>query len=264
MSSRKLAVNGQFYPNSSEEIQKYITHFNNILENNNITVKPKQDLKAIIVPHAGYVYSGFTANFAYRYIPDHIENIIVIGPSHKFRFEGASVANYDSYPTPLGDLKINTHLTKKLLNSFDFLGFEDKIHCEHSTEVQFPFIKNYLENKSVLEIVYGKIDFNDLSKMIEQLMDDQDNFIIISTDLSHFYDLDTAKSLDNLCLGSIINKDLNIDKKGCEACGIVGVKAMLKTAEEFNLSIKLLDYRTSADTSKDKTSVVGYSSFLIS
>lgn len=264
MSSRDLAVAGQFYPSSTEELNRYIDHFNNILKENNLNISPKEDLKAIIVPHAGYIYSGFTANMAYKHIPKHIKNIIVIGPSHKFAFYGASVSLYDTYPTPYGDLPINKNIGEELSKKFDFLTFDEKVHCEHSTEVQFPFIKKYLENVKVLEIVYSQADFNDISLLINELLKEKDNLVVISTDLSHFYDIDTANNLDNICLHSILSKDLDMDKKGCQACGMIGVKAIVKTAIEQDLKIDLLDYRTSADITNDKQSVVGYSSFIIS
>ena len=264
MSSRNLAVSGQFYPETKEELNRYIDHFNNILKENNIDIKQKDNLKAVIVPHAGYIYSGFTANMAYRHIPGRIKNIIVIGPSHKFTFEGASVSLYDTYPTPYGDLSVNKSLGEELVQRFDFLTFDKKVHCEHSTEVQFPFIKKYLENVNVLEIVYSKADFNDIALLIKELLRNKDNLVVISTDLSHFYDLDTANKLDNICLNSILHKDLELDKKGCQACGITGVKGIIKTAVEDDLKIELLDYRTSADITNDKESVVGYSSFIIS
>ena len=264
MSSRELAVSGQFYPDSVNELDKYIDHFNNVLKENNVNITPMEELKAIIVPHAGYIYSGFTANYAYRYIPKHIKNIIVIGPSHRYAFDGASVSLYDNYPTPYGDLPINTKLGKELFDKYGFITFNDTVHCEHSTEVQFPFIKKYSPHVNVLEIVYSKIDYNDLSLVMDTLLEDKDNFIIISTDLSHFYDQKTANALDNICLNSIVDKDLEIDKKGCEACGITGVKAILKSSNNSGLKINFLDYRTSADVTKDKNSVVGYSSFLIS
>ncbi len=264
MSSRDLAVSGQFYPNTKEELDRYLDHFNKILKENHINITPKEDLKAIIVPHAGYIYSGFTANMAYKHIPSHIKNIIVIGPSHKFAFEGASVSLYDTYPTPYGELPINKTLGEDIVSRYDFLTFDEKVHCEHSTEVQFPFIKKYLKDVKVLEIVYSRADFNDISILIDELLKEKDNMIVISTDLSHFYDLDTANNLDNICLNSILHKDLKIDAKGCQACGMTGVKAIVKTAIGQNLNIQLLDYRTSADITNDRQSVVGYSSFIIS
>ena len=115
MSERKLAVSGQFYPDIEDELQRYLEHFNNVLDDNNIKVDETLHPRAIIVPHAGYIYSGFTANIAYKYIPKDIENIIVIGPSHRYGFDGASVALYDTYPTPFGELTINQALSKSLI-----------------------------------------------------------------------------------------------------------------------------------------------------
>jgi len=264
MSERKLAVSGTFYPNDKDEVTRYIEHFNQVLEKNNITTDTTIDSKAIIVPHAGYIYSGFTANMVYRYIPQDIKNIIVIGPSHKFAFSGASVALYDSYPTPFGDLVINRKLTQKLIDKFDFLGFDDKVHCEHSTETQFPFIKYYTDNVEVVEIVYSDCNFNNIAKVIEYLMADDKNLVVISSDLSHFYTLEEAKVKDSICVKAIQKKDIELLNEGCEACGMIGIKAMLKVAKELTLKTKIIDYRTSADTSGDKSRVVGYLSAIIS
>jgi hypothetical protein len=263
MSERKLAVSGTFYPNNKDEVTRYIEHFNKVLEENSITTDTTMNPRAMIVPHAGYIYSGFTANMVYRYIPKNIKNIIVIGPSHKFAFGGASVALYDNYPTPFGDLVINKNLTQQLIDKFDFVGFDDKIHCEHSTETQFPFIKYYTAGVEVVEMVYSDCDFNNIAKVIEYLVEDEENLIIISTDLSHFHTLKEANSRDNICLNAIAKKDISLLKKGCEACGMIGVKAMIKVANSFNLDTKIIDYRTSADTSKDESSVVGYVSVLL-
>ncbi|RLA82830.1 MAG: AmmeMemoRadiSam system protein B [Epsilonproteobacteria bacterium] len=263
MSERKLAVSGQFYPDNKDELERYINHFNDVLEQNNIVIDENLKARAIIVPHAGYVYSGFTANIAYKYIPKNAKNIIVIGPSHKYAFEGASVALYDEYPTPFGNLSINEQLSKELICNYEFLTFNDTVHCEHSTETQFPFIKNYKENIKVVEIVYSDIDFNRLANVIEELLEDKNNFVVISTDLSHFHDIKKANSLDNICLDAISNKSIDSLDKGCEACGMTGVKAMIEVSNKLNLDTKILDYRTSADTTNDQSSVVGYVSSII-
>lgn len=262
MSERKLAVAGTFYPNNKDEIKRYINHFNKILEDNNIKIDTTIDPRALIVPHAGYIYSGFTANLAYRYLPKGIKNIIVIGPSHKFAFRGASVGLYETYPTPFGDLNINKSLSEELVDKFSFLGFDDKVHCEHSTETQFPFINYYASDIKVVELIYSDCDFTNIASVIEYLLQDIENFVVISTDLSHFYTLNEAKEKDNICLNAIVNKDISLLSKGCEACGMIGVKALLSNISKLNMKTKLLDYRTSADASKDEARVVGYCSFV--
>ncbi len=262
MTSREMAVAGSFYPDSNKEINRFIEHFNKSfsIKEDKLKINPK----AIISPHAGYIYSGFTANLAYNLSSsNNIKRVIIIGPSHKVYLEGASIALYDNYKTPLGDLQIDFEYSNNLKNKFSFLDFNKEVHKEHSTETQAPFVKNYFKEAKVIEIVYGKLDFNQLSLLIDELLFDKDNFIVISTDLSHFYTLEEAKKLDNICLNAIAYKDLNMFDKGCEACGKVGVKAMIKSAIKYNLDTKLLYYCTSYDRTKDDKSVVGYASALI-
>lgn len=263
MSKRALAVSGQFYPSEVNELQRYIEHFNKVLDENHIQIDQNLHARAIIVPHAGYIYSGFTANIAYKYIPKDVKNIIVIGPSHKFGFNGASVALYDTYPTPFGDLKINGDLSSELFEEFDFIEFYDEVHTEHSTETQFPFIKYYAGDKSVVEIVYSQCDYMQIAQIIEKLLKDKDNFVVISTDLSHFYTQEIAKQKDIKCLEAIDKKDIELFNSGCEACGMIGIKGLLEAIKKLNLDTKFLDYRTSADVSGDTKSVVGYTSFVI-
>ena len=263
MSERKLEVNGQFYPNEETELNRYIEHFNDVLVSNSIEVDKSLDVRGIIVPHAGYIYSGFTANMAYKYIPSAIKNIVVIGPSHKFGFDGASVALYDIYPTPLGNLNIDLEFSKKLVTEFKFLSFYDEVHSEHSTETQFPFIKYYKNNVNVIELVYSQCEYKELSEVITKVLEDKENFVVISTDLSHFHPLEEAKQKDMRCIEAIDKKDIELLITGCEACGMTGVKAMLEVANNQNLHTKLLDYRTSADVSNDTNSVVGYTSFVV-
>ena len=261
MSIRKDAVAGQFYPASKEEIQKMFDHYNTIIDE---AIKDKAilDLKprAVIVPHAGYVYSAFTANIAFRLLKNsHAKRVVVIGPSHRVYLNGTSVAEYDSYETPLGNLPIDKKFADELIEKFG-LHFQADAHSEHSTEVQMPFVKNYLPNASVVELVYGNEDPINLAKVINYLLKDEDTVVVISTDLSHYYDIEKAKQLDTICLDAIANLNPKELHQGCEACGIIGVEAMLIAAAQNNLKPTLLDYRTSADASGDKSQVVGYMS----
>lgn len=256
-----MAVAGSFYPNGEKEIKRYIEHFNKNFElKNELSLNPR----AIIVPHAGYIYSGFTANIAYNLASkEDFKRVIVIGPSHRVYLEGASIALYDEYKTPLGNLQIDLGFSKKLIEEYNFLEFYDELHKEHSTETQMPFIKNYFDGLKVVELVYGKLDFKLLSKLIDKLLEDKNNLLVISTDLSHFYTLKDANKLDNICLSAIANKDLKIFDSGCEACGGIGVKALINSAINKNLETKILHYCTSYDRTKDDKRVVGYTSVLI-
>ena len=142
MNIRKSVVSGSFYPDKKEELLKYINQFNSFKTNN----ETFENIKAIIVPHAGYIYSGFTANLAYKLASKKkIKRVIVIGPSHRVYLKGASVAIYDEYETPLGNLKIDKEFSQKLIDKYDFLDFNVECEFEHSTETQMPFIKHYFK-----------------------------------------------------------------------------------------------------------------------
>ena len=261
MNTRKSTVMGQFYPSDPKEITDMFAHYNKILDEN-IEDKRllKQKPRAIIVPHAGYIYSAFTANIAYRLLENtHAKKVVVIGPSHRVYLKGTSISDFDQYETPFGALPIDRTLVNELKENFN-LSFIPDAHHEHSTEVQMPFIKSYDPKASVVELVYGDEDPQNIAKIIEYLLKDPSVIVVISTDLSHYYDINRAKELDNICLDAV--KHLNTEElyQGCEACGKIGVEAMLIAAKKEDLKPILLDYRTSADASGDKSNVVGYMS----
>ena len=262
MSTRETSVAGQFYPSSPDEIHAMLEHYNRILDEH---LKEDDGLfqlkpRAVIVPHAGYVYSGFTANIALRLLSNSdAKRIVIIGPSHRVYLTGTSVSEFDSYQTPLGALEIDKALVADLKERFD-LSFKPDAHHEHSTEVQIPFVKNYTPEVSVVEMVYGDESPQKLSKVIEYLLEDPQTAVVISTDLSHYYDIKKANRLDSICLDAVQTLNDAELHEGCEACGKIGVEAMLIAAKKNDLSSILLDYRTSADASGDKSQVVGYMS----
>ena len=263
-SKRDTSVAGTFYSNSCNELKKQFLHFDNILKKSNFKANLSFTPRAIIVPHAGFIYSGFTANVAYSLVK-HLKpkRVLVIGPSHKVAFNGASIAMYEQYDTPCGSINIDLNYSKILKNKYDFLNFHSSVHSEHSTETQAPFIKHNFPHASIVEIVYGKIEYIDISNIINDAIDDKETLVVISTDLSHFYTKKEARTLDNICLEAIDKLDINIWNKGCEACGRVGVKAMIHSANKYSYSSVLLDYRTSADITKDDSKVVGYLSSIL-
>lgn len=259
MSIRKAVVTGSFYPDNHNEILKYF----HIFEQKGKDVKSFDNIRAIIVPHAGYVYSGYTASLAYTLSASKsFKRIILIGPSHKVYLKGVSVSLYDEYETPLGNISMDKYYSENLIQNYDFLSFYEECAFEHSTETQAPFIKRYFKNAKLVEMIYGEVDFSLLSNLINTLLKDEENFIIISTDLSHFYEQNKAKNIDEYCIKGIENKDLTLFEKG-EACGKIGVKAVLTSAISLGFDTKVLHYCTSADAFGNTSSVVGYTSVLI-
>lgn len=259
---RNAAVRGQFYPNSCEEVRATIEQFTQAFKKIPISEEIQSIIpRAVIVPHAGYIYSGFTANFAYEFLKNtKAKRLIVIGPSHHHYFQGISGSYYETYETPCGDLKIDSPYLFALAKKFN-IGFEPKAHeREHSTEVQMPFIKHYFPQTEVIEFIYSDISPKTLATLITALLENKDNALVISSDLSHFHTLEEAKTLDTHCLKAVASLDLSEISKGCEACGLIGIQAIMLAAKQHKLKTKLLDYRTSADASGDKSSVVGYMS----
>lgn len=262
MKTRMMSVAGSFYPSKPDEIKLMIDRFNTILESHRDLLGQYSALRgnALIVPHAGWIYSGFTANIAYRLLGlNNLATLVVIGPSHRVGFEGMSIAETEVYQTPLGDILIDSTLTQKLIKTFS-LPYLPNAHHEHSTEVQMPFIKHYLPHASVVEVVYSHTSPSHIEPIISYCLQQPSTAVIISTDLSHYYSLENAKRLDSICLESIKNNNVAQLHEGCEACGIIGVEAMLNVARSQKLKSTIVDYRTSADASGDSDRVVGYAS----
>ena len=260
MNKRQTSVAGTFYPAECKEIKRYIDTFNEAFPIQSQSLVAR----AMISPHAGYVYSGFTANAAYSLLDTKtIRRVLVIGPSHRVYLKGASVALYEDYESPCHDLKIDMEYSAELVKKYAFLSFDPAVHREHSTETQVPFVEHYFGSVSLVEIVYGDIDYKALVPIITEALQDEETFVVISTDLSHFYTLDAANKRDAICLKAIENMNISELDSGCEACGMIGVKAVLEASKEKGLRTKVIDYRTSFDASSDESSVVGYLSVLI-
>ncbi len=263
LSLRKSAVRGIFYPDSCRKLKRTIEKFNKRIdklsfERSLLHLHPK----ALLVPHAGYIYSGFTADFAYRFARSRTpERIVVIGPSHHYYFKGISAAYYEAIETPCGAIPIDSAYLFALSRRFP-IGFVPEAHRkEHSTEVQMPFIRYYFPKSKVIEIVYGDTDPIVLSEIVEALLANDDTLTVVSSDLSHYYPIAKAKRLDTYCLKAV--RDLETTMlKDCEACGKTGIAALILAARKRTLRSLLLDYRTSADANGDTSSVVGYMSAL--
>lgn len=264
MHQRTMSVAGSFYPGSGSEIERLIGHFNAILDDHP-EVRDRFDKlrgNAFIVPHAGWVYSGFTANVAYRILARSApSSVVVIGPSHRVGFEGVSIADAVSFQTPLGDLAVDTGLVRDLMSRFS-LPCLPQAHQEHSTEVQAPFLKHYCPDTRIVELVYSHASPEQIRAIIDYLLDRENTGVVISTDLSHYYSLSEATALDAICLDAIRSENPQALHQGCEACGRIGVEAMLLAARTHQMDAVLLDYRTSADASGDTARVVGYASAL--
>lgn len=257
---RKASVQGIFYPKTCKKVEEQFETFNQAFNRYKIkkeirSIKPR----ALIVPHAGYLYSGFTANFSYRFLDNLTpKRIIVIGPSHHHLFKGVSGGFYKQFQTPCGYIPIDKNYLLHLAQKFHIIFQKNAHKDEHSTEVQMPFINHYFQKIPTIELIYSDISAQSLANIMVTLLKNPDNLVVVSSDLSHFYPLNQAKEHDNICLSSISLLDNKRLHQGCEACGFIGIEAIILASQTLHLKSKLLDYRTSADTHGDEKSVVGY------
>jgi len=260
LSRRPIPNAGLFYPKSCSETEAWFTTFEKRAPQRQKEMS-KHIPCALIVPHAGYVYSGYTANLAYHLAEKNpAKRVIVIGPSHRVYFKGLSAANYEAFQTPCGLLRSDAQYLNVLRKKFA-LSFVEEAHSkEHSTEVQLPFINHYMPEKKVIELIYGKRTKEMLTKLMIALLKDPENLLVISIDLSHYHTKKTAQQKDFICLDAVESIDSKLLDNGCEACGYDGIEALLEAARVVGLKSQLLDYRTSADASGDNSSVVGYMS----
>ena len=264
MSIRKTVVAGSFYVNEKDELLEQINSFSKDIKTTHEEYKNEfEGINAIITPHAGYIYSGYLANLSFNLASkQNPKRVIVIGPSHHASLKGSSICIDALYETPLGNIEVDLELSNTLLKKYDFLNVNEECAFEHSTETQAPFIKHYFPTSKIIEIVYGNQDINTLSDLINDLIDDVDNLIVISSDLSHFHTLELAKKLDKNCIDAINQKDIN-KLNSCEACGKIGMASLLQVSIKREFKTKVLDYSTSYNINNNKSRVVGYTTALI-
>ncbi len=266
---RKPAVAGMFYPSDPSELKKQI----DALMKRNIPPKKFNNIFGIIVPHAGYIYSGATAAFAYNTIADkRYKTVIVISPSHREYFQGISIYAGDYYETPFGKIPINKLMRDKIACSDKNIRLGNVGHGpEHALEVQLPFLQVALLDFTLVPIVIGDQNRKYVFNLAEALAGavDKDTLIVASTDLSHFYSRAKAQILDKIIIDKIseFNYDAlqeKLEERNCEACGGGCIVALLKTAELKGVkNSTILNYSDSGYVTKDTSEVVGYLSAVI-
>lgn len=254
---RSPAVADLFYPSQRRELQRFVSHS---LEKASIALPAlPSPPKAIIVPHAGFIYSGQTAAYAYASIwPRNIHRVVLLGPSHRVAFYGMAVPFCDQFETPLGKIEIDSDLIDQALLHAR-VETNDAAHAqEHSLEVQLPFLQHLLGDFTLLPICIGSVEAKAVAQVIESLWHHDDTLFVISSDLSHFHSYQEARRLDQQSIQMILNQQAVLNHE--QACGATGINALLKVSCKYHLTAQLLDYKNSGDSAGDKESVVGYTS----
>lgn len=266
---RKAVVAGYFYPGNPQRLKNEIALMLN-------ASKPQKTFKKIIgivSPHAGYIFSGRTAAYAFNLLKGkNISTVIIISPSHKEYFPGSCIYEGEIYETPLGQIKINQSMSDEICNSSKTIFRGSKGHgAEHAIEVQLPFLQTVLENFEIVPVVMGdqgKVFVNELAEKISAATD-ENTLIVASSDLSHFYSRTKANSLDSIVEKNINAFDYNalldnLQSEKCEACGGGPIAVMMKASELMGYEKSEVLFRNdSGDASGDLNEVVGYLSAVV-
>lgn len=263
MNRLKSNFAGSFYPANPHQLATQIRQY--------LSVPQKAINKplALLVPHAGVIYSGPTAGYAYKQIENTpYERVIVLGPSHQIHHTTLALPIADGVTTPLGTIDFDNDLIDQLCQSAPFKKDNSPHTQEHSLEVQFPFLQLALPNLfSLVPISVGAISADDIIKGAKKLAAalDEKTLLVISTDLSHYHSQKTAEVLDRTTINHILNFDADgligsYQRKAAECCGIYPILLGLAIFRELGTEIHptLLHYDTSASTSLDDQHVVGY------
>lgn len=254
---REPAVAGHFYPGNASELGATINaYFDETI------VEEGPAPKALIVPHAGYVYSGPVAATAYatlRLYPGQYSRVVLLGPCHRIAVEGLASTGADVFRTPLGDVPLDKEAIATL--KMPEVSVVDEAHAfEHSLEVHVPFLQTVIDALSLVPLVVGNAEPGIVARIIDALWGGPDTLIVVSSDLSHYLSYDEARRSDAATCRAIENFEAdNIDHN--RACGATAIGGLLIAARRRGMKVKTLDLRNSGDTAGDKSRVVGYGSW---
>lgn len=252
---RPTAVAGMFYPADAGRLREEVAgHL--------AAAAAGAQPKALVVPHAGFVYSGPVAASAYARLlgaANRIDRVVLIGPSHRVAFRGVAVPAVGAFATPLGQVELDTAGLRALAGCPGMI-VSDRAHAlEHSLEVQLPFLQSVLGRFRLLPLVAGQAAPEEVAAILDRVWDGAGTLIVVSTDLSHYHGYQEARGLDAATSRRIVELDSGLG--GEEACGCVGLNGFLFAARRRGLVAEQLDVRNSGDTAGDRTRVVGYGAF---
>lgn len=262
---RKSILAGSWYPAKPSILRSDILGYMNAVPD----LRLDGDIVGMIVPHAGYMYSGFVAAHAYRLIRgSKYDAVVLIGPSHRLNFPGVSIWRFGGYETPLGAVSIDEDLAYLMMKGTDLVYEEPAAHLqEHSLEIQLPFLQVALGTFSLVPLVMGDQGLQACLKLAEAIfkaVQGRNVLIVGSSDLSHFHDAPAAEKLDKAALKHIERNDTrglieSLSKEKAEACGGGPMAVTMMAANQLGAGkVRLLKYAHSGDVTGDKSSVVGY------
>ena len=268
--NKKSVFAGSFYPEKPEEL-------NNLLNSYKQELYTEYKSKAIIVPHAGIIYSGYAAMAGFQHLELN-ENIFIIAPSHHESFNNIALPEYTYFETPLGSLEVNNRLIKDIAEKFPCLISNEVFDKEHSIEVQLPFIQNLFcpqvqsaidfvkglkkigRKLRIVPVLVGDCDYRLISDLISTYW--ENSSFVISSDLSHYYTKQECRQIDTYTATIIETGKIDFMQRE-QACGLTGIKGLVDFANNNDCSMIRIMMYNSGDISKDTEKVVGYGSWFM-
>ncbi|MDZ7781938.1 MAG: AmmeMemoRadiSam system protein B [Halioglobus sp.] len=261
MKVRRPAVAGMFYEDDAARLR---AHLDALLEDAPAPAGGDARPRALIVPHAGYIYSGETAARAYRLLlpwAREIRRVALFGPAHRVPLHGLAVPSVTSFATPLGEVPLDRELLERAA-ALPGVCVSDEAHrVEHSLEVQLPFLQAVLGDFTLAPLVVGEAPPEQVAAVIDALWTDPQTLLVVSTDLSHFLSYEEASRRDSRTCQRVLDRDSGLS--GLDACGARALNGLLSSRGAQALDIELLDRCNSGDSIGDKQRVVGYGAFAL-
>lgn len=255
-STRQPAVAGQFYPADPDRLRRDVQQY---IDRASLP-EGLGKVRAVIAPHAGYVYSGTTAGYAFKalkQLSNEPHTVFLLGPAHRVPVVGVALGSYSALRTPLGDVPVAVDRVDDMLETSSLYTRAPGAHdSEHSLEVQLPFLQVSLASFAIVPMLFGQVDPWEVAEDLSDRLS-EDDFVIVSSDLSHFHTYDTARQRDEEFLHAVLHDDDKGVAEG-EACGNVPVLTLMEISQGKGWTPHLLDYRNSGDTAGGKSRVVGY------
>ncbi|MEJ2107267.1 MAG: AmmeMemoRadiSam system protein B [Acidiferrobacteraceae bacterium] len=258
---RPAAVAGLFYPSGAEELRATVEHLlKDVPESGGVTPK------AVIAPHAGYIYSGPVAASVYRHLTPlngRVRRVILLGPAHRVAVRGLALPAADAFATPLGPVPVDADAVEAL-RSLPQVSERADVHAqEHSLEVQLPFLQQVLGEFSLVPLVVGDASAEEVAEVLQVLWGGDETLIVVSSDLSHYHEYGVAQRMDRSTSAAI--ESLRYEDIGYEqACGRAPISGLLLEARQRGLHARLVDLRNSGDTAGPRDHVVGYGAYVLS
>jgi len=257
---RPPAVAGMFYPGDSQELDRTVRGFlaDALAEppDGSQTLTPK----ALVAPHAGYIYSGALAAKVFaclQPVAKQISRVVLLGPCHRVALSGLALSGATAFSTPLGDIPIDTRAADRILELPQVQVFDETHAQEHSLEVQLPFLQVMLGDFALVPLVVGSATTGDVANVLDALWGGPETLIVISSDLSHYLDYDSASKIDHETCSSIERLDPHSIGDN-QACGRIPLKGLLKVARRKGMIVQTIGLCNSGDTAGSRDRVVGY------